>query len=32
VKFVVGDFDELTAAEFETYALWHVADEPAAAE
>lgn len=28
VKFIVGDFDELSAAEFETYALWHVADEP----
>lgn len=28
VTFTTGNFDELTAAEFETYALWHVVDEP----
>lgn len=30
IKFTVANFDEheLTAAEFETYALWHVTDEP----
>jgi hypothetical protein len=28
VKFTVENFDEFTAAEFETYALWHVFDEP----
>ena len=28
VKFTVENFDELSASEFETYALWHVQDEP----
>lgn len=28
VTFTTGNFDEITAAEFETYALWHLVDEP----
>lgn len=28
VRFNVGDFDDLSASEFETYTLWHIQDEP----